>query len=312
MNALFGEDILTAEQFDKKTVDLVMKIARKMQKIVEKKGSSDLLKGKLMTALFYEPSSRTYASFISAMQRLGGGIIPIQGVQFSSVTKGETLADTVRTFESYSDVVVLRHPEVGSAKIAADSMVKPLINAGDGVGEHPTQALLDFFTIQNNFSKIDGLHVTMVGDLLNGRTIHSLSKLLSLYPKIHYNFISPDILRLPDSLKKMIQKKGVSLFEGDRLEEVLPTTDVLYVTRVQKERFSDLDTYEKLKHHYVITPTLLRDLKKKSIIMHPLPRVGEISPEVDTDKRALYISEQMKNGMYVRMALLALVLKKDI
>lgn len=309
-NPFYGQDILTADQFTREKLQIVVKTAEKMKKLVEKKGGNDLLKGKIMTALFYEPSSRTFGSFVTSMQRLGGGFIPLQGVTYSSVSKGETLADTVRTFGSYSDIVVIRHPEVGSARIAAEFCPKPVINAGDGVGEHPTQALLDFFTISQHFPKIEGLTVTMVGDMLNGRTIHSLSRLLSLFKKVKLNFVSPEILRVPKDLRKKLTDRGVQIVEHESLQSVLGESDVLYITRVQKERFTDIEVYEKLKHHYIITPKLLQSIKRTTIIMHPFPRVGEITMDVDLDKRALYINEQMRNGMYVRMALLSLVLKK--
>ena len=310
-NNLFQQDILTVDQFSPAMVKTVFETAKAMEKIVLTKGKSNLLEGKMMTALFYEPSSRTFSSFITAMQRLGGGIIPLQGVAYSSVSKGETLPDTVRTFASYSDVIVIRHPEAGSAKIAAEFCDKPVINAGDGVGEHPTQALLDLFTITNHFGKAKGLTVTMVGDLLNGRTVHSLSKLLSMYAPLTINLVSPEILRMPEMLVKRLKNAGVTVNETETLTGALAETDVLYVTRVQKERFTDLDIYEKLKHHYIISPAIMAKTKKTTVLMHPLPRVGEITPEVDLDKRAIYFTEQMRNGMYVRMALLALVLKED-
>ncbi len=311
-NHFYLQDVITADQFTKDHLQLILQVSKKMKKLVETKGSNDLLKGKLMTALFYEPSSRTFASFISAMQRLGGGFIPLQGVAYSSVSKGETLADTVRTFGCYSDIIVLRHPDVGSARIAAEFSDKPVVNAGDGVGEHPSQSLLDFFTISDHFSGPEGLTVTVVGDLLNGRTIHSLAKLLSLYKNVTLNLVSPEILKLPKSIIDQIQKRGVKVVERETLEDVIGGTDVLYVTRVQKERFTDLDLYEKLKHHYIITPEILKNAKKTAVIMHPLPRVGEITMDVDLDKRAIYITEQMRNGMYVRMALLSLILLKDV
>lgn len=306
---LFGKDILTADQFTHADLDSIMKNAAKMKKIVLSRGSTDVLKGKIMTALFYEPSSRTFGSFIASMQRLGGGFVPLQGVAYSSVIKGETLADTVRTFESYSDVIVIRHAEVGSAKVAAEFSEKPVINAGDGVGEHPTQSLLDLYTIIDHFDTVQGLTITMVGDLLNGRTIHSLAKLLSQYKRVTLNLIAPDLLRLPQSLLDVLKERKVHITEGDKLDEVLGSTDVLYVTRVQKERFTDLDIYEKLKHRYVITKDTANKMKKSAIIMHPLPRVGEISLEVDLDHRSVYLREQMRNGMYIRMALLSLLLK---
>lgn len=310
MNAIFGKDIVTVEQFTKNDIKLIFDTASRMRKTVEKRGGNEQLKNKVMTALFYEPSSRTFGSFIAAMQRLGGGIIPLQGITYSSVAKGETLADTVRTFANYSDVIVIRHPEVGSARIAAEFSPKPIINAGDGIGEHPTQALLDLFTISHHYKKFTGLTVSMIGDLLNGRTIHSLSKLLSLFKNITINLVSPEILRLPGEIFKKLESRGLKLNITEKITDVLGTTDVFYITRVQKERFTDIEMYERLKHHYIITPTLLRGAKKTAIVMHPLPRVGEITMDVDLDKRAVYITEQMVNGMYVRMALLSLILTK--
>ena len=310
INNLYGQDILSAGQFDRKSLDLIFSTADRMKRLVKSKGGSNLLKGKIMTALFYEPSSRTFGSFITSMQRLGGGFIPLQGVTYSSVSKGETLPDTVRTFASYSNVIVIRHPEVGAAKMAADFTELPVINAGDGVGEHPTQALLDLYTISSHFKKLSGLTVTMVGDLLNGRTIHSISKLLSLYSPVTLNFVSPDILKLPHELMNLLLERKVTVHEYEKLDELLSKTDVLYVTRIQKERFTDLKSYEKLKHFYVITPDVMKKLKKSAILMHPLPRVGEITIDVDLDPRALYVREQMANGMYIRMALLSLILKK--
>ena len=311
-NPFYQQDILSVDQFNKVRLTFIMTMAKKMQKLVETKGGSDFLHGKMMTALFYEPSSRTFGSFIASMQRLGGGVIPLQGMTYSSVAKGETLTDTVRTFSSYSDVVVIRHPEVGSARLAAEASEKPIINAGDGVGEHPTQALLDFYTISHHFNHIKNLTITMVGDLLNGRTIHSLSKLLSLYSPITINLVSPEILKLPQAIQSKLKERKVKLYETQHLDEVIEKTDVLYVTRVQKERFTDLGIYEKVKHYYIITPDVLKKAKKDMIVMHPLPRVGEISMEVDLDKRAVYLTEQMVGGMYMRMALLALILKKSI
>lgn len=307
-NPFYLQDILTADQFTKNDLSIVVRTAGQMKNLVEKKGGGETLRGKIITALFYEPSSRTFGSFIASMQRLGGGVIPIQGVQYSSVSKGETLVDTVRTFGSFSDIIILRHPEVGSSKIAAEFCDKPIINAGDGVGEHPTQALLDFYTITSHFKDVSGLTITMVGDLLNGRTIHSLSKLLSLYRPITLNLVSPEILRLPQELLRTLKNRKMNLRETEKLDDVIGDSDVLYITRVQKERFTDLSSYEALKHHYIVTPTLLRKAKKTAIVMHPLPRVGEITMDVDLDPRALYIREQMVNGMYVRMALLSLVL----
>jgi len=276
--------------------------------MVERVGTFDLLKGKILASLFYEPSTRTSSSFTSAMERLGGSVIPINEVRYSSVSKGESLPDTVRTLECYADVIVLRHPELGASALAAQYARKPIINAGDGVGEHPTQALLDLFTIVSELGQAEDLTVTMLGDLKYGRTVHSLSRLLSLY-NVRLNYVSPDILRMPAEIIEELNEKHVPQAEYNTLEPVLPETDVLYVTRVQKERFADQDEYESVKSAFVVTPEIMQHAKDHMIVMHPLPRVGEISMEVDSDPRAAYF-RQMEYGLYVRMALLAMVLGK--
>jgi len=308
-NGFLGKDILSVDQLSKEDLTFLFQKATLMKKIVKAGKKSKMLQGKIMTALFYEPSSRTFGSFISAMQRLGGGIIPLQGMTYSSVAKGETLEDTVRTFECYSDIIVIRHPEVGSAKKAALASSVPIINAGDGVGEHPTQALLDLFTILSKFKKVDGLKVAFVGDLLNGRTVHSLSKLLAKMGKVEFFFVAPKILRMPQEIKDQL-KNRVSITEVEKLDEVIKKVNVLYITRVQKERFSDLSIYENIKNFYIVTKKLMEKARKDLILMHPLPRVGEISTEVDNDSRAVYLTEQMRNGLHVRMALLAATLGK--
>jgi aspartate carbamoyltransferase len=229
-------------------------------------------------------------------------------VKYSSVAKGESLPDTVRTLECYSDVIVLRHPETGSAATAARYSRKPIINAGDGTGEHPTQALLDLFTIREELGRLEGLTVTMLGDLKYGRTVHSLSRLLALYGA-KLNYVSPDILRMPPYIVEELGKFGVAQKEFNTLDPVLAETNVLYVTRVQKERFEDLNVYESVKGAFVITPETLKGAKQDMVLMHPLPRVGEISMDVDSDPRAAYF-RQMEYGLYVRMALLAMVLGK--
>lgn len=304
---LTGQNILSVAQFDHDMISKVFGRAREMRAMVDQVGGVDLLKGRVLTALFYEPSTRTSSSFIAAMERLGGSVIPItQGVQFSSVSKGETLADTIRTLEQYSDVIVLRHPQIGAASLAGDYASVPIINAGDGAGEHPTQALLDLFTIREELGTLDGLKVAMVGDLKNGRTVHSLTKLLLQFD-VSLRFVSPEILRLPLKIMNKVIDKGVDVRETHDVADVIENADVLYVTRVQKERFSDLAQYEEVKDHYEITTELLERAKEKMIIMHPLPRVGEIHYAVDSDPRAAYF-RQVKNGMYIRMALLAAVL----
>jgi len=304
----YGKDIVSVKQFKREDLEYVFGVAHEMRGMVERVGTFDLLKGKILANLFYEPSTRTSSSFTAAMERLGGSVIPINEVKYSSVTKGETLTDTVRTLECYADVIVLRHPETGSAAIAAKAMKKPLINAGDGAGEHPTQALLDAFTIREELKQFDGLTVTMLGDLKYGRTVHSLARLLSLF-NVKLNYVSPDILKMPKEVMDEVSEKGISQNEFSSLEKVLPETDVLYVTRVQKERFENADDYEKVKGAYVIDPAIMQAAKQKMIVMHPLPRVTEISMDFDDDPRAAYF-RQMEYGLYVRMALLAMVLGK--
>jgi aspartate carbamoyltransferase len=304
----YGKDILSVSQFGRSDLETIFGVAQEMRAMVERVGTFDLLKGKILANLFYEPSTRTSSSFLAAMERLGGSVIPINEVRYSSVAKGESLPDTIRTLECYADVIVLRHPEVGSAAVAAQAARKPVINAGDGVGEHPTQALLDLFTILEELGRVDGLTVTMLGDLKYGRTVHSLARLLSLY-RVRLQYVSPEMLRMPAELVADLKAKGVSQSEYRTLEDALSESDVLYVTRVQKERFEDLDLYEQVKSAYVITPEILSHAKEQMIVMHPLPRVGEISMEVDADPRAAYF-RQMEYGLYVRMALLAMVLGK--
>ncbi len=308
-NGLTNMDVISVKQFDRDKLAYIFGRAREMREMVQRVGEVDLLKGNVLTCLFYEPSTRTSSSFIAAMERLGGAVIPItQGVQFSSVSKGETLADTVRTLEQYSDAIVLRHPQVGSAQLAADYSGIPVINAGDGAGEHPTQALLDLFTIREELGQIDGLNVAMVGDLRNGRTVHSLTKLL-LHFDVNLRFVSPEILRLPLAIMNEVRDAGIEARETHDVADVIDNVDVLYVTRVQKERFADLAQYEEVKDHYEITPDIMDRAKEKMVIMHPLPRVGEIHYSVDDDPRAAYF-RQVQNGMYIRMALLAAVLGK--
>ena len=251
---------------------------------------STSLSGKILTNLFYEASTRTSSSFYSAMTRKGGSVIPINNVKFSSATKGETLEDTIIAMSTLSDCIVLRHPDTGSANRAAKVSSVPIINGGDGEGEHPTQTLLDGFTIYSNNNKsLDNLIITFIGDLKNGRTVKSLVKLLSRYKNNNFNFISPESLKLPSELLPS------NSIESDNIESVIDKTDVLYVTRVQKERGSD--------HDYSLSIEKLKLLKRDSIVMHPLPRVNEIPREFDNDKRAKYF-EQMRNGLWCRIALL--------
>ena len=309
-NGFFGRDVLSVKQFDRKKLDHICQVADEMRSMVERFGSADLLQGKVLANLFYEPSTRTSSSFAAAMMRLGGKVISINEVRYSSVSKGESLPDTVRTLESYADVVVLRHPEVGAAAKAAHYARKPLINAGDGVGEHPTQALLDFYTIRRELGQVDGLNVAMVGDLKYGRTVHSLVTALSRF-ECRQVFISPPALRVPPGLIAELEAAGVGYEQSADLAGVLPELDILYCTRIQQERFADSMEYERVKGTYRITRRLLAEsgARESLRIMHPLPRVDELSPDLDSTPHAVYF-EQARNGVPVRQALLAMALGK--
>ena len=304
----YGWDILSVKQFNRNDIQYIFEVAHEMAGMVRRVGTFDLLKGKILTNLFYEPSTRTSSSFTSAMERLGGSVIPINEVRYSSVSKGESLPDTIRTLECYADVIVLRHPEMGSAALAAQYARKPVINAGDGVGEHPTQALLDLFTISEELKRLDGLTITMVGDLKYGRTVHSLARLLTLFD-VKINYVSPDILRMPAEIMAEVADSDTPQAEYRDLDPVLAESDVIYVTRVQKERFENPEEYEQVKGAYVINREIMSKAKEEMIVMHPLPRVTEISMDVDDDPRAAYF-RQMEYGLYTRMALLAMVLGK--
>lgn len=266
---------------------------------------SDLLKGKILATLFFEPSTRTRLSFEAAMFKLGGAAIGFADAEVASVRKGENLADTIRTVENYADVIALRHPLDGAAKFAAEFAKVPILNAGSGSEEHPTQALMDLYTIQKEKGKIDGLKIALVGDLRYGRTVHSLAYALSLYD-IELYLVSPESLKMRKGVIHEVEKK-ISVVESTNLDEVIPQIDVLYVTRIQKERFPDAAEYAKVKGTYKIDLKLLKNAKKDLIILHPLPRVDEIAAEVDATPQARYF-QQVWNGLVVRMALLALVL----
>ncbi len=308
MGSFKGKDILHGKQFSNKDIDGIMKVASGFENELKKKDSLSLLKGKILATLFFEPSTRTRLSFEAAMQRLGGGVIGLGSVESSSVAKGETLADTVRTVSQYADVIVIRHPRTGSAQEAADAAPIPVINAGDGTGQHPTQALLDIYTIKKELGSLKNLTVSMVGDLKYGRTVHALSELLSLFQARFY-FVSPAALRMPEEITSGIRAKGIKVTETEDLWEAASGSNLIYMTRIQKERFADLSEYEKVKGSYVLNKAFLDKLKKKITILHPLPRVDEISTDVDDYPGAAYF-RQMRNGVFVRMALLALIFGK--
>jgi len=305
---LKGKDILHGNQFSKKDIDAIIKNASYFEKELKRRSSLNLLKGKILATLFFEPSTRTRLSFETAMQRLGGGVISVASAESSSAAKGETVADTARTVAQYADAIVIRHPRLGSAKEAADAVPIPVINAGDGAGQHPTQALLDIYTIYKELGSLRNLTVAMVGDLKYGRTVHALAELLSLFQARLY-FVSPDLLRMPDEITSSLKEKGIEVIETDDMFKAASESSLIYMTRIQKERFGDLSEYERVKGSYIINRAFLDRLKKKVTILHPLPRVDEISTDVDEYSGAAYF-RQMRNGVFVRMTLLSMIFGK--
>ena len=301
-----GMDIVSIRDFSREQIEHVLRLAEKMVPIAKGEERSVLLEGHVLGSLFYEPSTRTRLSFDAAMTRLGGRTLGFTEPKGSSVAKGETLADTIRMVDSYCDVIVLRHTQEGAARLAAHFANKPVINAGDGAGQHPTQTMLDLFTIRKAKKKIEGNHVVIVGDLKYGRTVHSLSEALAMFGA-QLTFVAPPQLMIPKEHLKAIEAMGHKPKISSSLEEVIKDADVLYVTRIQKERFPDPAEYQKVAGTYRIDMPMLKDVKKDLIIMHPLPRVGEIASEVDATEHAMYF-EQAFNGVPVRMALLGLVL----
>lgn len=305
----FGKDIISLDQFDRKSVELLFRQVKKIKKTPTKK-LLKILSGKIVALLFFEPSTRTFSSNSAAIKRLGGQTVEHQNpMQNSSVVKGETIEDTIKMIEQYSDAIVIRHPLVGTATKSAQVANIPVINAGDGIGEHPTQALLDMFTVYEKHGHLDSIKGLMVGDLLNGRTVHSTIKCLSLFPNNILYLLSPKKLRLSDKDLEEAKKRKIKLVEIKSLEEIPADCHFWYWTRVQKERFVDKGEYEKLKLSFILTKKLVdKKAGKNTLIMHPLPRVGEIETAVDADPRAVYLTTEPKNGMYVRMALFSLIL----
>lgn len=298
-----GRDIISMQDFNRSEVEFILDKSDEMPSLARE--GSDLLNGRILATLFFEPSTRTRLSFESAMLRLGGGVIGFAEPKVSSVSKGETLSDTVKVVESYVDVIALRHPTDNAAKVAADAASVPVINAGSGSWEHPTQALLDLHTIRTAKGKIDGLRIALLGDLLYGRTVHSLIYALSNY-NVKLYLISPEQLRMRREFLSEVKDRMEYVETGD-LTAVLPELDVLYVTRVQKERFSSPAQYDEVKDAYMIDRGFLEAAKGDLSVMHPLPRVTEIAKDVDETPHALYF-RQVRHGVYVRMALLLLIL----
>lgn len=305
LHELKGRSLVEPEDFSLQEMESLFTLAREIEK--GEKDLSESCRGKLLAALFFEPSTRTRLSFEAAMLRLGGSCLGFAEPGSSSASKGESLADTVRMAASYADVIVMRNPKEGAALLASRYSAVPVINAGDGGHHHPTQTLTDLLTIRGLLGKIENLTVGFCGDLKFGRTVHSLSKALSRYDNIKMIFISPDELVLPDYIKNILKKQNVDFHERENLEKSMPELDVLYMTRVQRERFFNEDDYIRLKDTYVLDSEKMTAGKDKLIVLHPLPRVNEISVEIDADPRAAYF-KQAKYGMYVRMALISSVL----
>ena len=298
-------DVIDIEQFSKEDMEKIFSVADEMQTLIGK--PNELCKGKVMATIFYEPSTRTRLSFESAMHRLGGSVITVADPKTSSIKKGESVADTVRVLEKYADVIVMRTPMEGSAKVAAEYSSVPIINGGDGTHQHPTQTLLDIYTMKKRFGKVEGLNVLLCGDLKFGRTSHSLAYALAK-SGANIKAVSPKGLELPDWLVSRLKSDyGTTVEQGNEIEKMIGWADVLYVTRIQKERFLSEKEYLKVRGSYKINKTLLEKAKKEMIVMHPLPRVNEIDYDVDSDGRAYYF-EQAGNGVPVRMALIAMLL----
>ncbi len=302
---LKGKDILNTAQFSLQELNLIMNTAENFEKKVKSGEIIRNMEGQVVASLFFEPSTRTRLSFETAINRLGARVITVANAASSSVSKGETLADTIRTIDGYVDVIIMRHPMKGSAKIAADNATHPVINGGDGAGQHPTQALLDLYTIRKEKGVLDGHTITFLGDLKNGRTVHSLGYFMNLY-KNKMIFVSPKSLKMPAEITAELRSLGAEIEETEDVEKALLVSDIVYVTRVQRERFENPEDYEKVKGVYIINREMINRAKKGITILHPLPRVDEISTDIDDYEGAAYF-RQAHNGLYVRMALLTLI-----
>lgn len=299
-----GRDIISIKDLTCKDILTVLRIAKQLKK----KPQPTLLKNHILATLFFEPSTRTRLSFETAMKHLGGTVIGFADAQVSSASKGETLYDSVRIIGNYVDVIAMRHPLEGAARRAAEATAKPILNGGDGANQHPTQTLLDLFTIHETQYTLKNLHIALAGDLKYGRTVHSLAQSLIHFP-CHLHFVSPDSLAMPDYILQGLKSHRIPFSIHRTLDALLPKLDILYMTRIQKERFPDPLEYERVKNTYVITAVMFKNAKKNLRILHPLPRVNEIHPSVDETPYAYYF-EQAENGVFVRQALLALVLGK--
>ncbi|WP_296788503.1 aspartate carbamoyltransferase [uncultured Methanobrevibacter sp.] len=302
------KNIISIKDFEREDVDYILNEAEKLEDIAKSKEISEELKGKILGLMFFEPSTRTRMSFETAMKRLGGEGIGFENSGSSSVSKGESIADTAKMFEGYSDALVIRHELEGVSKFISDIVDVPVINAGDGAGQHPTQTLLDLYTIRKEIGEIDNLKIALIGDLKYGRTVHSLSNALGLYKNVTIYLVSPPELKMPQEVFHDINKTNVKWIETDSIEKIIDDVDVLYVTRIQKERFGDINDYLKIKGAYIIDKKMLEG--KDLIVMHPLPRIDEISTDVDNTKYNKYFT-QAANAVPVRMAILKTLIKNN-
>jgi len=302
------KNIISIKDFEREDVEYILEEASKLEDIAKSREISDELKGKILGLMFFEPSTRTRISFETAMKRLDGQCIGFTSSGSSSVSKGESIADTAKMFEGYSDALVIRHELEGVSKFISDIVNVPVINAGDGAGQHPTQTLLDLYTIKNEVGSIDNLRIALIGDLKFGRTVHSLSQALGLFENVKIYLVSPPELRMPQEVLIDLNKTNVEYEEVTSIENIIDDIDVLYVTRIQKERFGDIDDYLKIKGAYIINKKMLEG--KDVIVMHPLPRIDEIDTDVDNTEFNKYFT-QAANAVPVRMAILKTLIKNN-
>lgn len=297
------KDLISITDYSKEDYLRILELAADF----EKNPNQRLLEGKVVASLFFEPSTRTRLSFETAINRLGGRIIGFSDAGSSSVSKGETLHDTTKMVSNYVDLIVMRHPLEGSSRYAAEVADVPVINAGDGANQHPTQTLLDMYSILKTQGTLDNINIFMIGDLKYGRTVHSLLMAMSQFENPIFNFIAPDELAMPEEYKLFLKEKGIRYFEHTEINENINHADIIYMTRVQKERFMDPIEYEKVKNVYILRNNMLANTKPNMRILHPLPRVNEIHPDVDSNEKAYYF-EQARNGVYTRQAIIAHIL----
>ncbi|MFA6427140.1 MAG: aspartate carbamoyltransferase [Candidatus Magasanikbacteria bacterium] len=304
MDSFAGKDIISINQLTKDGIMHILKHARLLKQTPNK----ELLKGHVMASCFFEPSTRTRLSFETAMERLGGQVMGFADAGVTSAKKKESLYDSMKIIGQYADVIAMRHPLEGAARRASEATDKPILNGGDGANQHPTQTLLDLFSILETQGTLENLHIAMVGDLKYGRTVHSLAQALKHFGARLY-FVAPESLKMPSYIARELETSGIVVTEHERIEEIINAVDILYMTRIQAERFADQMEYEKIKNVYVLTADMLENAKSNLRVMHPLPRVNEIHVNVDETPHAYYF-EQAENGLYVRQALLGLVLGK--